>query len=165
MENTERKNNQKASKPKKVDSSQMITVYNGFQGRLVYISSRTGEEFVWNEFGGEQEMELRELRNAKNSAKPFFINNWFMFDEADDWVIDYLGLGMYYKNCLNIDEFDAIFTLTPDEIREKISNISDGQKQSLAYRAKQLYARGEIDSNKVIKSLEESLNIKLTTEE
>ena len=81
---------------KDIDVHQYVTVRNGFQGKLVYVSPKTGEHFVWDGFGTEQEMELLELRNAKNSAKKFFQNNWFMFDE--DWVVDYLGLKHFYRH-------------------------------------------------------------------
>lgn len=139
----------------------MIVVRNGYQGKLVYISSRNNERFVWDEFGGEQEMELRELRNAKNSAKKFFINNWFMFDDDYMWVVDYLGLKQYYRDIIKIEDFDNIFTLSPDEIIETVSKLSDGQKKSVAYRARQLLAQGGIDSNKAISALEKSLNTQL----
>ena len=91
--------------PKEIDPNQIITVRNGFQGRLVYKSKRTGERWSWESFGAEQDMELSELKNARNSNKKYFINNWFMFDE--DWVIDYLGMRQYYKNSLNIQDFDS----------------------------------------------------------
>ena len=68
--------------PKDIDMNQYVIVRNGFHGRLVYKSSRTGEKFVWDGFGTEQEMELKELRNAKNTSKGFFKNNWFMFDSS-----------------------------------------------------------------------------------
>ncbi|MBR1525572.1 MAG: hypothetical protein IJ640_02815 [Prevotella sp.] len=145
--------------PKKVDINQFITVRNGFQGRLVYISTRTGERYVWDSFGAEQELELRELRNAKNSNKKFFVNNWFMFDE--EWVIDYLGVGQFYKNSLKLSEFDEIFEKSPEEIHEIISKMPEGQKKSLAYRARELVIAGEIDSRKMITALEESLGIEL----
>lgn len=144
-----------------IDPTQMIVVRNGYQGKLVYISSRTNERFVWDEFGGEQEMELRELRNAKNSAKNFFVNNWFMFDDEYMWVVDYLGLKQYYKDVIKIEEFDNIFTLPPDEIISTVSKLSEGQKKSVAYRARQLLAQGGIDSNKAISALEESLHTQL----
>lgn len=144
---------------KEIDPTQYVVVRNGFQGRLVYKSQRTGEHFVWDEFGSEQEMELRELRNAKNSYKKFFINNWFMFDEA--WIIDYLGVGNYYKNAIPIDRFDEIFDKSPDEIIDVVGKLSDGQKRSVAYRAKELIASGSIDSNKAIVALEKSLGIEL----
>lgn len=124
--------------PKEIDPNQIITVRNGFQGRLVYKSKRTGERWSWESFGAEQDMELSELKNARNSNKKYFINNWFMFDE--DWVIDYLGMRQYYKNSLNIQDFDQLFKKPVGEIEDIISKLSEGQRKSVAYRAKQLIA-------------------------
>lgn len=149
----------KAIIPKDVDPTQYVTVRNGFQGRLVYRSRKTGEMFIWDEFGSEQEMELRELRNAKNSYKSFFINNWFMFDE--DWIVDYLGVRQYYKNAIPIDGFDNIFSMKSAELKRTIAGLSVGQKKSVAYRAKELISEQKIDSLSVISVLEEALNIEL----
>lgn len=145
--------------PKEIDSNQIITVRNGFQGRLVYKSKRTGERWSWESFGAEQDMELSELKNARNSNKKYFINNWFMFDE--DWVIDYLGMRQYYKNSLNIQDFDQLFKKPVGEIEDIISKLSEGQRKSVAYRAKQLIAEEEIDSNRVINTLEKCLGVEL----
>ena len=146
---------------KEVDQNQFISVKNGFQGVLVYKSSRTGERFTWSSFGDEQEMELRELRNAKSSSKKMFENNWFMFDKNDDWVIDYLGVRAYYKNSLNIDNFDSIFKMTPAEIKKTVGAMADGLKKSVSYRARVLIGNGEIDSRKTISALEEALGTEL----
>jgi hypothetical protein len=145
--------------PKEIDPNQIITVRNGFQGRLVYKSKRTGERWSWESFGAEQDMELSELKNARNSNKKYFINNWFMFDE--DWVIDYLGMRQYYKNSLNIQDFDQLFKKPVGEIEDIISKLSEGQRKSVAYRAKQLIAGEEIDSNRVINTLEKCLGVEL----
>ena len=145
--------------PKEIDPNQIITVRNGFHGRLVYKSKRTGERWSWESFGAEQDMELSELKNARNSNKKYFINNWFMFDE--DWVIDYLGMRQYYKNSLNIQDFDQLFKKPVGEIEDIISKLSEGQRKSVAYRAKQLIAEEEIDSNRVINTLEKCLGVEL----
>ena len=145
--------------PKDIDPEQYVTVRNGFQGRLVYVSKHTGERFVWDQFGAEQEMELRELKNAKNSYKKFFENNWFMFDE--EWIVDYLGVQRFYRNAVRIEDFDEIFQKDAKTISEIISDMSDGQKKSVAYRARVLIADGAIDSNKAITALEESLGVEL----
>ena len=156
---------QEVSKPKKkivpkdIDESQYVTVRNGFHGVLVYESNRTKELFTWDSFGDDQEMQLRELKNAKSSAKAFFINNWFMFDE--DWIIDYLGVGKYYKHTISIDKFDDIFKQSPDELKVTLSEMSDGQKNTLAYRARTLIEEGKIDSLKKISVIEEGLGIEL----
>ena len=147
--------------PKDVDPTTIVTVKNGFNGRLVYISPRTHERYVWDEFGDEQEMELRELRNAKSSAKAFFENNWFMFEEEFAWVVTYLGLERYYKFAINLKDFDKIFAMSPDKIADVINGMSDGQKKSLSYRARQLVSDGEVDSRKVISALEEALGTEL----
>lgn len=149
----------KPAVPKEIDPNQIITVRNGFQGRLVYKSKRTGERWSWESFGAEQDMELSELKNARNSNKKYFINNWFMFDE--DWVIDYLGMRQYYKNSLNIQDFDQLFKKPIDEIEAVIAKLSEGQRKSVAYRAKQLIAEDEIDSNRVINTLEKCLGVEL----
>lgn len=146
---------------KDIDLSQLIVVRNGYQGRLVYKSPRTHEKFVWPEFGSEQMVELLELRNAKNTYKKYFINNWFMFDDEFSWVVDYLGMSQYYKHALKIDSFDEVFAKSPSEIEKIVAKLSVGQKKSLGYRARQLIIEGEIDSNKAIAALERSLGIEL----
>lgn len=144
--------------PKDIDPNTMVLVKNGFHGPLIYISSRTKERIVWNEFGDEQEMELKELRNAKSSAKKFFENNWFMFSDEYEWVVSYLGLNKYYKYAVKLEDFDEIFDKSPEEVKEIISKMTRGQKHSLSYRARQLVINGEIDSRKMITALEEALD-------
>jgi hypothetical protein len=145
--------------PKDVDPTDYVTVRNGFQGLLVYESSRTGEVFKWENFGDEQDMELRELKNAKNSSKKFFEQNWFMFDE--DWIVEYLGVSRYYRNAIKIEDFDSLFQLKPDALRKRLEGTSEGQKRSIAYRARTLIADGKIDSLKVVETLEDCLGMQL----
>jgi hypothetical protein len=152
---------QKKIVPKEVDLSQYIPVKNGFHGTLVYRSSKTGEVFRWDSFGEEQYIELMELRNAKNSAKGFFINNWFLFDDEYAWVIDYLGLGQYYRYAVGVNGMEELFSMTPDGIRKTLGKLSDGQKRSIAYMAISKIGSGEIDSLKTIAALEDALGIDL----
>ncbi len=147
--------------PKDIDPNTIVLVKNGFNGRLVYISSRTSEEYVWDFFGDEQEMELRELRNIKSSAKKFYEKNWFLFDKDNSWVIPYLGLEKFYKNALKLEDFDDIFAKSPEEIEATISKLSNGQKNSLTYRARELVLSKKIDSLKVIDALEKALGVDL----
>lgn len=147
--------------PKDVSPNTIITVKNGFQGRLVYISPRTHERFVWERFGDEQDMELKELRNAKSSSKAFFSKNWFMFDDENEWVIPYLGLSRYYKDAIKLEDFDDIFDNTPAKVKSIISKLSSGQKKSVSYRARELVMSRKIDSLKMIEALEEALGTDL----
>ena len=142
-----------------LDPSMYVPVRNGFNGKLIYKSRKTGERYVWERFGEEQDVELRGLRAAKTSYKAFYENNWFLID--DPAVIEYLGVERYYKNALSYEEFDTLFTMKPEEIEKKISGLSAGQKSSLTYRAKQMIGEGGIDSIKVINTLEKALGVEL----
>lgn len=144
---------------KNLDPSMYVTVKNGFNGTLVYKSKKTGERFIWDAFGDEQEIELAELKAAKNSYKSFFVNNWFLFDDPE--IVEWLGMNQYYKYALNSASFDKLFEKSPDEIEKTVKALSDGQKKSVAFRAKQLIADGTIDSIKVIAALEKSLSVEL----
>lgn len=144
---------------KDLNPNMMVTVKNGFNGTLVYKSKRTGEVFVWDSFGSEQEMELQDLKAAKNTYKAFFINNWFLFDDPE--IVEWLGMSQYYKHALNTESFNELFTSTPEEIKKTVAKLSDGQKKSAAFRAKQLIQEGEIDSIRIITALEESLSVEL----
>lgn len=144
---------------KNLDPGMYVTVKNGFNGTLVYKSKKTGERFIWEAFGDEQEIELAELKAAKNSYKSFFVNNWFLFDDPE--IVEWLGMNQYYKYALNSDSFDKLFEKSPEEIEKTVSTLSNGQKKSVAFRAKQLIAEGTIDSIKVITALEKSLSVEL----
>lgn len=157
VERTERKPQYKVKRD--LDPNMIITVKNGFQGRLIYKSRRTQERFEWESFGDEQDMDLQELKNAKNASKAFFENNWFLIDDPE--VLEYLGVTQYYKYALNFNSFDDLFKMDADDIKKTISRLSVGQKKSVAYRAKQLISDGIIDSIKVISALEDSLSIEL----
>lgn len=144
---------------KNLNPSMYVTVKNGFNGTLVYKSKKTGERFVWEAFGDEQEIELAELKAAKNSYKSFFVNNWFLFDDPE--IVEWLGMNQYYKYALNSASFDKLFEKSPEEIEKTVGALSNGQKKSVAFRAKQLIADGTIDSIKVIAALEKSLSVEL----
>ena len=136
-----------------------VTVRNGFQGKLVYKSSKTGEKYVFDHFGDEHDMEIQELKKARNDSKKFFQRNWFLIDDPE--VIEYLELTEYYKNALAYDEFDRIAEMTADEIEERMSRVSDGQKTAVAFHARKLIADGKIDSMKAIAALEKGLGVQL----
>ena len=154
----ETKEEKKRYMPKQFNLHEVVTVRNGFHGKLVFVA-KSNEVFTWEEFGDEQEIELLELKNACATHKQYFINNWFMFDDPE--VVAFLKMNQYYKYALKIEEFDDLFTKTPGEIEEILSKLSKGQKHSVGYRAKQLIADGTIDSFKVIETLERCLDKQL----
>lgn len=144
---------------KELSPHDYVTVRSGFHGTLAFKSPRTGERFVWEHIGDELDMELADLRNARTSARPFFENAWFQID--DPAVIQYLGIGQYYKHTLSIEGMEELFTKSADEIERILANISSGQKQTLIYYARQKIEDHEIDSIRVVDALEKGLGVQL----
>lgn len=142
-----------------MDLHDYVTVRNGFNGQLIYKSKRTGERLIWDEFGAEQDMELQELKNAKNSSRMFFENNWFLIDDPE--IIAFLGLERYYKNALGYDDFDTLFRMNPSEIERRIKSLPSGQKANVIHHARQRIAEGKIDSLRVVNALEKALGVEL----
>lgn len=154
----EKKETTKKEEPKKIDESQYVTVKNGFHGRLVFISPRTGEKFYWDDYGDEQDIELRELKGAKASGKAFFEQNWFILDE---WVIKYLGVESYYKHSVAPGDCDRLFRMPIGDMKAEIAAMNDAQRSSIAVRARELIGSGDLDSFRVITALEEALGVEL----
>ena len=144
---------------KDLNPNTIVTVYNGYHGKLVYTSKKTGETLVWSEIGGEQDMELQELKNAKNSSKVFFERNWFLIDDPE--ILEYLGVEKYYKNSLTSDTLNELFEKSASEIEEVVTKLPEGQKKTVAYLAKQRIADESLDSLNIIRILEKALSVQL----
>lgn len=145
------------------NNNDIVAVTNNTRGTLVYVSKRMqGYEIVWRQYGDTEYMEFGELLSMRNSAKSFFENNWVTFDDKD--VIVALGVENFYKCVLDVDNFDSMFNLPPQELQAQISLMTNGMKETVALRAAELIEDGTIDSRKTIKSLEVALKRKLLEE-
>lgn len=143
----------------KLDLNEMVFVSNGFYGNLTYKSRKTGYTFKLSHFGDGDYIELGELLTAKNAEPKFFENNWFVIDDPD--VLAFLNVEKYYEKYLDPEQFSTLFDLTPDEVKDKVAQLSKGQKASLTYRALEMIETGELDSRRMIAALEEALEVQL----
>lgn len=145
----------------KRDLSEMILVKNNTQGKLVYVSKRNaGYEIEWDCFGSDNYMELSELVSMRNSYPRYFQDCWVVIDDKS--VIEYLGVEKYYENMIDMSNFDDIFSQTPSQLIKTLGKLPETMKKSVSKRAKQLINTGELDSIKIIKTIEEILKVDLS---
>lgn len=145
---------------KEIPLNTMVEVRNGFNGKLVYESKKNiGYTVIFDSFGDTEYFELQELIAAVNSYKKFFINNWFIIDDVE--ILEFLNVSKYYKNAINIDDFDEVFSKSEGEMKKIIDRMSDGQKSTFINRVIHLIEDGTIDSRKTIDALENILQIDL----
>ena len=138
----------------------MVSCKNGTHGQLIYVSKKQfGYQIIWNNFGDEEFLELGELVTMRNTARRFFEDNWILIDDID--VLRFLDVDKFYKNSLTVETFDSIFDETPETIIKKISLMSNGLKETVAIRARELVDSKELDSRKRIEAIEQVLKVTL----
>lgn len=153
---TEKETTAEVTQKRDIQNDTPVICKNGTRGNLIYKSSRNlGYEVEWNEFGEEQEISFGELLAMRGSQRRFFEENWILIEDPE--VIKKLGVERYYKNVPSAENFDEIFSLAPEKLREKVSEMSDGMKDSVRIRAKELIKEGVIDSRSTIKAISEAV--------
>jgi replicative DNA helicase len=169
-EETKVENKQTDNKPvntkKKIPLDTNISCKSAVRGTLTYLSKRmAGYQVVWNDFGDEEFLDLQELISMRNTDLRFFKDNWIIIDDSEGYtaqeIMDYIKVSQYYNKDVNIDNFDSLFNEKPDKIKETVSKMSSGLKETVAIRAKQLYNSGNLYDLRCIKALEESLGVEL----
>lgn len=158
--------NKSVNTKKKIPLDTNISCKSAVRGTLTYLSKRmAGYQVVWNDFGDEEFLDLQELISMRNTDLRFFKDNWIIIDDSEGYtaqeIMDYIKVSQYYNKDVNIDNFDSLFNESPDKIKEIVSTMSSGLKDTVAMRAKQLYNAGTLDSRKRIEALEESLGVEL----
>lgn len=143
-----------------ITNDTMIECRSGTAGNLIYKSTlNPGYTVEWEDFGDVQEIEYRELVSMRANQRRFFEDNWILID--DPVVVKKLGVGRYYQNSLTTDDFEDVFTMTADEIKEVVPALPGGTKDAIASEAKKKIESGELDSRSAIKALEDSLDVEL----
>jgi hypothetical protein len=151
---------------KKIPLDTNISCKSAVRGTLTYLSKRmAGYQVMWNDFGDEEFLEFQELMSMRNTDLRFFKDNWIVIEDSDEYtaqeIMDALRVSQYYKANVDIDNFDSLFTESPDKIKIEVSKMSSGLKSTVAMRAKQLYNDGKLYDLRCIRALEESLGVEL----
>lgn len=142
---------------KQRDLNEMIDVKCIVQGGLNYITSQ-GLEVVWDEYGDVYPLEYKELLYIMNKYKRFFTEPWIIMEQD---VLEDLHATHFYKNIIDYENIDSIFTKTPKQVKDILSKAPEGTKRLIADRATDALRKGTLDSLKVVEVLQDELNIEL----
>ena len=161
----DKSNIKEVSKPKawKPDLTRMICIKNIAKGKLIYKSKRQmGYTIVWEKRGALNYMELGEFINLKNSDMRFITEPWIRIMEEDEVeILKYANVYQYFKSIIEIDDVDDLLRLPFDKFCSKFDKLPDSFKKTVAERAKDMIANGELDSIKIKKYIEQQLDIEL----
>lgn len=147
---------------KQLDNNLLVPVSNNTDGTLVYVSKRTGQNWVFEKYGDEDVIELHELRTMASSQRRFFEDNWINI--LDEEVIEYLRLERFYEKNLSEDELDGLFDLSVEEVADVIAKASANVKSLILGKARHKYENGRLTNIHIIQLLEEKFNTTLKIE-
>ena len=76
-------------------------------------------------------------------------------------MFEYLQLGRYYKNYRSREDFDELFSMEPEALKEVLDTMSADAKENVARHAYALISEGELDSNRIIDVIEKATGFEL----
>lgn len=148
----------KQSKIKQLKDKDKIKVISLIPN-VSYLDKRTGDEYEWEESEQIEVLEYSVIRDMWKNYKSYFKNYWLK--PLDDRVIQELGLSKLYKDYDFVMD-DANYTKENIEsICEKYGNAPRQLKPSICNRIKTLVKEGKISNVKIIRTLENKLDVDL----
>ncbi|WP_425203608.1 hypothetical protein [Priestia megaterium] len=144
---------------KKLNRDDLILIMNSTAGRLVHTSRKTGQEWLFTEYGQTDEMELGELVTLNNSSPAMLREPWLLILDED--AVEYLGLKKLYENILTEEEMEEFFNASVEQMEALLEKLPKGMKELVAGLAKKKVENGTLDSISKIKLIEEKLKVTL----
>ena len=153
------------------DDSAIILVKSNTFGHLIYINPRTGDRTDWMHFGDEQPITMGDLRAMRGTQNAFFSDNMIIVSGVNDDrypdaepsdVYDALMVSKYYKYLVDPDNFNSLFNMNENEIKERVHSMSQNARMNLVIALNTSIQNGTLDSVKKIRLFEELLGCELT---
>ena len=147
------------ARPKKaqIDRDELIECIST-RTNLMYISDKTKETFIWEEYNDSHYITMGELIAMKSSQARFLNEGWIIVN--DEEAIEFLGLTKIYGAIFEVDNLDEFLDSDKDNIERILKNVPNGFKGTIAQRARERLEDETLDRNK-IKLLESLLDIDL----
>lgn len=144
---------------KKIDRDEMVLCRNLTSGGLIYKSSRSGVEVVWDNYGDEEWIDVGELLTMKASQPKFLRNGWILVD--DEEIAKYLGVKKTYDELANLVDLEEFFKLPAKEAKEILKKLPKGVKDTISEMAKKKISNNTIENLQLLRVLEKELKIDL----
>lgn len=130
-------------------------------GKLYVEGIKTGMIYPFMDYGDITEIEYRDLIAAVRSKDKAVYEPRFIVEDKD-FIAEYPALDEFYSSRFKTRDIKKILNMPIDEMREAISTLPNGAKESLKSLAVQQVADGTLDSNKKIKVLDEIFDTNLS---
>lgn len=136
-----------------IDRHRQVPVMNLTNGKLIYISKKSGAQWSWTSYGDIDTIDFFELQTMRTSSKSFIYDPLLMI--LDEEVVEYLGLKNLYDDIVNIENLDEIFDMNNNDFKAMIEKLPKTFIVSIVSKAREKDKDGTLDSRWKVKYLNE----------
>lgn len=144
----------KIVKPKKkFNDGDFIMCHSVIVGGL-NVNCRSSNHYEFNKYGGECEIEYRDLVDLIHKHSDHIFKPRFVIDD-EDFIEEFPQLKKFYAELYTTDDFKEILKLPNNVMKQNIAMMPDETKDTLKKLAATMVGTGEIDSISKVKALTE----------
>lgn len=149
----------KRKKKIEIDRNEMVACRSTTGGKLIYVSTRSGNKYVWRDYGAVEYIDVGELLTMKSSQPTFLEDVLFVID--DEEAATFLGLDETYENVFQLGDINSFLKKDAKELEEILPKLPAGLKATVAAKAREAMENGTLDSRSIIKLIEDKLDVSL----
>lgn len=133
------------------------TVQSLVEGDLIALDSN-GYEIIWNGYGDEQELTLKDVKHIKRKSKRFFDECWIRIPEEWEKVLRIEG---YLDSDIDLDRIDNFFNMEPEKFNTMFTKASNGVRRIVIDKAVEKIYKSELDSRRIINIIQKESKVDL----
>ncbi len=141
-----------------IDRNEMIPCRSIVNGKLTYISTRTGLMTVWSDYGIVEYVDYGELLTMR-ASQPKFLNKPWIIIEDEDVVNSISGLKALYDQLSDIGEdLELFFQKKPQEIEKILNKLPNSTKALIASKAREMIDNGTLYDLRIINIIDKIMH-------
>ena len=141
-----------------IDRNEMIPCRSMVNGKLTYISTRTGLMTVWSDYGIVEYVDYGELLTMR-ASQPKFLNKPWIIIEDEDVVNSISGLKALYDQLSDIGEdLELFFQKKPQEIEKILNKLPNSTKALIASKAREMIDNGTLYDLRIINIIDKIMH-------
>lgn len=151
---TEKVTSRPAPEKKKFGQEDLITCKSVITGGLYMEGQKSKQLYVFGDYGGETEIEYRDLVAEVRLNSSFVFEPRFIIED-EDFIEGFPQLKQFYAKYLSAQDIRNILELPTNQMLKRMQELPSSSLDSLRNTAATMVATGAIDSVSKIKALDE----------
>lgn len=141
-------------------ANDMIPCKSVRYGLLQHVSKKSGDSYVWEDYGDIVDVAYGDLLALKSGKSKFLYAPWFIvLDDqlAEEWKLK--ELYTYFEEFEDVEDFLQSGAIT---LRRQLPNAPQGYKDLIVHKAGEMIRNGSLDSIGTVKAIDDVLNKSLS---